>query len=282
MPDDRPTTSLGPDKHAILAGQISKLVDVAGTEAYFKVYSKATYFRDRIRVFVPNIPYDKVLPGLEPAEKSKGKPRKPGNTSPEDIERSIRRSKKMVRDYCEYNKFEIFATFTFKTDRQNISKCTAKMNTWLKNQQKRTGGFEYLIVPEFHKDGKSVHYHGLIKGYEGKLDEAINPKTGQPIIKSGRQTCNFAGYRHGFAEAQLIKDTPESHARVGNYVGKYITKDMTPALFGKHRYWRSSGLSLPETEDNPSWLEHTATPEGIPCEYGVIYEFPISVRTQGV
>ena len=266
MTNDDPTT-------------ISDLVRVS--DAYFKVYAKATYFRDRIKVFKPNIPYNKLLPGLEPSKKVKRGPRSPGEMSPEDLERSIRRSKKRVREYSEYNKFEILATFTFKTDRQNIPKNMAKMNTWLKNQRKRNGKFDYLFVAEFHKDGTSIHFHALIRGYKGKLIEATNSKTGKPVMKHGRQKYNFAGYRHGFAEAQLIKDTPESHGKVGNYVGKYITKDMTPALFGKHRYWRSSGVKPPKTEDNPSWLKNTETLIGTPCEYGVIYELPLSARAQG-
>jgi hypothetical protein len=261
--------------------KLSELINIESTDAYFTVYAKATYFRDQIRVFKPNTPYNKLLPGLKPIEKAKGRSRNQGTVSPEDSERSIRRSKKMVRDYCQYNKFEILATFTFKSERQNILRCMAKMNTWLKNQQKRSGSFDYLIVAEFHKDGQSVHFHALFKGFKGKLTEAIHPRTGQSLKKYGRQVYNFAGYRHGFAEAQLIKDEPESHAKVGNYVGKYITKDMTPALFGKHRYWRSSGVIPPETEDNPAWLKDAKSSKVTVCEYGVIFEFPISVRTQG-
>lgn len=280
--NDSITSTFGPVKRAILAAQISDLVDVKLTDAYFKVYAKATYFNDRIKVFKPNIPYYKLNSGLEPSKNLKKKPRNPGMMSPEDVERSIRRSKKRVREYSQYNKFEILATFTFKADRQNIPKCMTKMKTWLKNQQKRNGEFDYLVVAEFHKDGKSVHFHALIRGYKGKLAEAINPRTGKPLKKYGRQVYNFAGYRHGFAEAQIIEDNPESHAKVGNYVGKYITKDMTPALFGKHRYWRSSGVRPPETEDNPTWLIDSATLTGIPCKYGVMFEFPLSARTQGV
>ena len=218
---------------------------------------------------------------IEPKKKLTRKPPNSGTRSPEDLERSIRRSKKAVREYSEYNKFEILATFTFKSDRQNIPKCMTRMNTWLKNQQKRNGEFQYLFVPEFHKDGKTVHFHALIRGYKGKLKEAIHPRTGKPLIKYGRQAYNFAEYRHGFAEAQMIEDTPESHAKVGNYVGKYITKDMTPALFGKHRYWRSSGVKPPETEDNPAWFD-ISTSKGTPTKYGEIFEFPLSVRTRGV
>lgn len=276
MSDDRITTN-NASKHEVL---LSELMNIESTDAYFTVYAKATYFRDRIRVFKPNTPYNKLLPGLNPIKTAKGKLRNQGTVSPEDSERSVRRSKKMVRDYCQYNKFEIFATFTFSTDRQNIPKNMAKMNTWLENQRKRTGKFEYLIVPEFHKDGRSLHFHALVKGYKGKLTQAISPKTGKPLNKRG-QVFSFAGYRHGYSRAQLITDTPESHAKVGNYVGKYITKDMTPALFGKHRYWRSSGVKSPETEDNPAWLKEAKPSKVTICEYGGIFEFPTSVRTQG-
>ena len=145
--DDLGSSNLHPVIRAFFAAQISELTDVAVTDAYFKVYAKATYFRDRIKVFKPNIPYSKLLPSLEPSVRVKKGPRSSGKMSPEDTERSVRRSKKMVREYSEYNKFEILATFTFKSDRQNIPKCMSKMNTWIKNQHKRNVCFDYLIFP---------------------------------------------------------------------------------------------------------------------------------------
>src|SRR5690606_37057624 len=105
---------------------------------------------------------------------------------------------------------------------------------------KRNGKFEYLIIPEFHKD-MALHFHALIKGYKGKIKKAINPKTNKPLTKNGRLIYVFPGYTSAFNNVQKIEQTPESHKKVGSYIRKYITKDM-PILFGKNRYWASNSL----------------------------------------
>ena len=46
--------SIQPTKDTFLAKQISDLVGVGRTDAFFKVYAKATYFSNRIKSFVRN------------------------------------------------------------------------------------------------------------------------------------------------------------------------------------------------------------------------------------
>lgn len=130
-----------------------------------------------------------------------------------------------------------------------------------------------MIVPEFHLDGKAIHFHALLKNYPGEIVRAINPKTGKKLVKKGRKVYSIPSYNLGLEEVYKIEDTPESHAKVGNYVRKYITKDM-PLFKGKHRYWSSNDLSLPTIEDNPDDWIVTETPDnGHVSEYGIFLEF---------
>lgn len=152
---------------------------------------------------------------------------------------SIRRSKTEIADITLSNDFDLFCTFTFKSDRQDIGKCKKKMSKWLKNQREMYGKFFYVIVPEFHKDGKSIHFHALFREYRGKL-HLTN------IKQKGRTVYNIKSYRGGFSTAVKIDDI----AKVASYIRKYIVKDM-PQFTGKKRYWCSNGLIRPIIDSNP-------------------------------
>ena len=128
------------------------------------------------------------------------------------FEESIRRTKTVISDLVLSNQFEHFATFTFAKDRQNIIKSKQKMSDWLSSQRKIHGHFDYLIVPEFHKDGKSLHFHALLQGYKGNL-HLTNKKIG------GRPVYNITSYKKGFSTLVVI----DNQEKVSSYVKKYIT-----------------------------------------------------------
>jgi hypothetical protein len=152
---------------------------------------------------------------------------------------SIRRTKTTISDIVLCNDFDLFCTFTFAADRQNVDKCKSKMSSWLKVQRQTYGRFKYIIVPEFHKDGKSIHFHALFKGYNGPLVDS-----GHKVHK--RIAYNMDNYSHGFSTAVKIDNID----KVSSYIKKYITKDM-PKFIGKKRYWVSSQLDRPLKIQNP-------------------------------
>lgn len=238
-------------------------------EENYIVKSVATYYHDKATLYVPNTPYDKYFTGRDTRKKNGSR-----NNPELNIERSLRRTRKTIRNYTKINTFDMFATFTFKDDRENINNIKAKMNNWLKNQRKRNGKFEYLIVPEFHGDKKAIHFHALLKNYKGKLVQAINPKTNKPLKQKGRQIYNLKSYTLGFSNVVKIKDNPESHNKIATYISKYITKD-NPVFTNKNRYWVSAGLLLPLTEDNPDWDGKIKPTDSFGIDYGIIYTFSI-------
>lgn len=254
--------------------KLSELVDsktIGG--ATYKVYAQLTCYPRFDRVFVPHKPYDKLLPGMESVGKKPVTSSKPKTQDIDDVIRSLRRTKKKVHDYALMNEFDMFATFTIKSDRQNNDKSKSKVANWLKNENKRKGKFEHLLVPEFHKDGESLHFHALLKNYSGELKEVINPKDGKNLKQNGRQIFEFSSYQSGFSNVIKIDDNPKSHDKIANYVLKYITKDM-PLLFGKNRYWVSSGLLLPPKQDNPPKWYLTKKPIRMyENEFGIVMDF---------
>lgn len=216
----------------------------------YEINEISTEFNQYFSVYRPFETITKNKPGFTPVKKLS---KSSGKTSNEDsAERSLRRSKKNIKGIVRCNDFDQFATFTIKADRQNIKKCKAKLTNWLKSQKKRNGNFKSLIVPEFHKDGKSLHFHALLSGCKSKLKPAISPKTGKQLRQKGRKVWQFVGYRSGFNNVVKIGKDADSQAKIANYVTKYISKDM-PVLFGQNRYWPSKGLKRPIKVENPTW-----------------------------
>lgn len=238
------------------------------------VNAVASYYPGLIKVYVPFIPIHKTPSDWELNTATKiDMIRAERKTSTESlIERSIRRSQKHVVDYLSCNSFSLFGTITFAEDRHNVEHSKRKFMTWLKNQRDRNGIFGYLFVPEYHKDG-AIHFHGVIKDYAGKLRRSRNAKTGKLLYgHKGNERFDLEEFRSGFTRIEPIRQSRDDHARVGNYIRKYITKDMVN-IFGQKRYWASQGLKKPIREDNPQWYLETAADDVFTNEYGKIYTY---------
>ena len=150
---------------------------------------------------------------------------------------SLKRSKTLVSDYIQTNKFDLFVTFTFKSDRYNLPLCKQRLTNYLNYQRKKYKQSKYLVVPEFHKDN-AIHFHGMFKDWTPILKDS-GKKTKSKII------YNIPSYQLGFSTA-IYTDQNE---KIANYVTKYITKDM-PHIKGKKRFWVSRNCEKPiETWD---------------------------------
>lgn len=152
---------------------------------------------------------------------------------------SIKRTKTKISDYILSNEFHYFTTYTFNKDRQNLEKCKYKMHIHLKIQKRKYPNLKYLIIPEFHKDKKSIHFHALINYY----DKSELKPTG--IFKNSAQIYNVTSYKYGFSTTSKITD----YEKTSSYIRKYITKDM-PQFAGKKRYWCTKNLERPIVQTN--------------------------------
>ena len=205
---------------------------------------------------------------------SKPKPAAKTITNSEDnLERSIRRTKSAIKDYVHCNSFDLFVTFTFESERNDPDNSKQKLNNWIKNQRKRTGSFQYLVVPEFHKDAESLHFHALFQGFNGKVSRALNPHTQQPLTKRGGAVYDLPSYRSGFSDAYMLTNDSHGQVQIAYYLQKYITKDM-PLFKGRNRYWASKGLKKPIEEDNPDdWYLERLPDRTYSNDWGVILEY---------
>lgn len=164
--------------------------------------------------------------------------------------KSLIRSKSNIIDLAYHNgkikPWQYFVTLTFNLnivnsfDYNEVRNSISKFTDNIKHQNK---DFEYILVPEFHKDEKKYHIHGLLRGCDNlKLKRALN-KAGRGLVKNGCKIYNIKNYNYGFNEISLIKD----QSRVSVYMSKYITKTLINLGF-KQKYWRSKSLVYPPEE----------------------------------
>jgi hypothetical protein len=160
----------------------------------------------------------------------------------ESQEYSIRRTRRTLHDLVKCNDFDLFVTFTFnpkKIDRYDLVGVTAKMQGWLRRQYARNNNFQYLIVPEKHKDG-AIHFHALMKDYPFVLKRTN-------VIQDNRRVYNIPMFKFGFTNATYLPR--DDREKVGNYIAKYISKDMI-TMPNRRRYWASRNLKKPITRYN--------------------------------
>jgi len=207
---------------------------------YIKVYPK------KIKIYHFNTERAVVEHGFEPSTKvEKQRFKKVGSNPDEtiDLMRSVRRTRTTIQDIVECNEFKYFATFTFKNQRQDVELCKRKMSDWFRDQRKKGNELDYLVVPEFHKDGKSIHFHAVING-----NLNLTPTN---IFQKGRRIYNISDYKKGFTTVVKIDHV----GKVASYIRKYVTKDM-PALKGKKRYWVSTRLERPQIYQHDLWTQN--------------------------
>lgn len=165
---------------------------------------------------------------------------------------SLSRSKRNIRDLVLCNQFEYFCTFTFdeqKIDRYNYNECQKKLRKFFNNFKNRySPNFQYLIIPEFHKDG-AVHFHGLCSGFsDGELirpEKVLKRVNGQlTMVPNTRGYLDWTRYHKAFGIFNCSK--VRNYDACAFYITKYITKDLADMEKGQRVYMCSSGLNRPK------------------------------------
>ena len=190
------------------------------------------------------------------AERKRGKPRDSegdvGVESADNIARAVRRARRKVYDLIVSNSsLNCFITCTLDGkdfERNDTKTFVRKLNKWLDNLVQRTG-FKYVLVCEYHKKNKALHFHALCNADALRLQDSgtvLRPTGGKPVrlataARQGykpeelRTVYNVSNWKYGFSTAIY---TDDNRGAVANYVSKYITKDCDK-IGG--RYYRHGG-----------------------------------------
>lgn len=163
----------------------------------------------------------------------------------ERTRRQIYTIRRKIKGYAFSNNFRWFVTLTFDLEKVNSFDYETAKNTllkWCRWMRDNHNQFDYLFIPELHKSG-AVHFHGLLGNIPARFVEAVNPKTGKPIIRHGRQVYNLTEWKYGFSDCEEI----ESRKRATSYITKYVTAALLTdkKMYNKKRYFNSQGLKKP-------------------------------------
>lgn len=183
--------------------------------------------------------------GYEPRKRSYDVPPKGEATDPVRSKESSRnRAKAAVRDNVLCNLFTYFFTLTLSPDmvnRYDPVEVGRKLQTYLKNVSHRKG-FQYVIVPELHKDG-AIHFHGFCNLGSVRIVRAFSPYTNLPLSTDyGQPIYNIPDWKFGYSTCVPID---ENYERACNYVLEYLSKGCDKIL-GK---WYLSSRNLQKKPD---------------------------------
>lgn len=191
--------------------------------------------------------------GLEDV-KEVGKAEK-GTVNDSKLEVNIARAKSMIQEIADCNEWDWFGTFTIdgsKYARDDLTKFHRSFTQFIRDFGKKHGTkVAYLLVPELHKDGKSWHMHGFLKGipvevlHRFQVGDRMGSVIAQRVTK-GVPVYNWVEYmkRFGFCDLEPIQD----QSRASSYIRKYITKELarTVTKLGAHMYYATQGLKRAE------------------------------------
>lgn len=170
------------------------------------------------------------------------------------LNENISRAKRMIYEYSLCNDFDFFCTFTLdkeKYDRENLKLFIKDLGQFIRDYRKKYDvDIQYLFIPELHKDGKSWHIHGLIKGLvfshlkELTLDMTLPYKILNEL-KKGTFIYDFPLYSQKFGYCTLSPIKNIEHCAI--YITKYISKDLAKNIdFNNKCYYCSKGLKKAE------------------------------------
>lgn len=186
--------------------------------------------------------------GKRPAPKEKDK-----EATKRDLEKCAYRAARRVRHLCLEIRADRLLTLTSRNLLTDYDQLTATWKRFMRLLENAGESFEYVAVPELHKNGEHYHIHAAINGFArveflrrcwqialgGKGDERGENALGNVDIKSTRR-----------------KGQHKSKQAIGvaKYISKYITKSyIEHHQFNRKRYWAPRSIKLPET--SAEWMQ---------------------------
>lgn len=196
---------------------------------------------------------------------------------------SIKRAIDKVFQIAYANNFDYFITLTLdesKISRSDVDEIKHKLNIWLDNKVRRNE-FKYILVPEYHADGQSIHFHGLCSGQLSLIDSGTVHVAGhkKPMKREkakrlgleGTTIFNLDNWTYGFS---TVLELSGNRGAVSNYVCKYITKD-SKKILGRFYLSGGKGLirSVPTTYDNTDFSKFDAGYQVSLPDFGIAFKY---------
>ena len=154
---------------------------------------------------------------------------------PEQLEKSIQRSKTQLRHKALMLKVDRMLTLTYKENMQDREKAYIHFDKFLKSYKRLSGeNLEYVAVTEKQKRG-AIHFH-----------IALNKFININIIRK----CWPHGIIQIERKAEYIQGGKNKRniGRIAGYMSKYLSKDIAEQDLNSKRYSSSRGIPKPEVK----------------------------------
>lgn len=199
------------------------------------------------------------------ANQLRGKRTKPKEkdeaTKRRDLEKCAFRAARKVRHMCLEISADRLLTLTSRHLLTDYDEVIATWKRFMRLLENAGEKFEYVAVPELHKNGEHYHIHAAINGFArvellrrcwqialgGKGDERGEAALGNVDIKRNKRN-------HQSSVRHIIG--------IAKYISKYITKSyMEHHQFNRKRYWAPRSIKLPDS--NAEWMQAQTTVEAL-------------------
>jgi len=157
----------------------------------------------------------------------------------QQAEKGRRRAIVRLFDYVRCNwDLDCMFTLTFdkeQIDREDYDAIVRKVGEWFANRVRRKG-LKYIAVPEYHADGKGIHFHSV-------CNFAALQTEYSRVVHNGKGVYNITDFPFGFTAVKKIGTGADDRHAVAVYVSKYITKE-TEKVGGRY-YLHGGRLQKP-------------------------------------
>jgi hypothetical protein len=199
------------------------------------------------------------------ANREGGKRTKPKNRDESNIQRdrekAAYRAARKVRQFCIEIRADRLLTLTSRNLLNDYDELIATWKRFMRILETAGEKFDYIAIPELHKNGEHYHVHAAINDFiradllrrcwqialGGKGDERGADALGNVDIKQGKR-----GYQ----------DPNKRAVAIARYISKYITKSyLEHHQFNRKRYWVPRTIKLPES--TAEWMQAETVAEAV-------------------
>ena len=161
---------------------------------------------------------------------------------------SYSRAKSVLLQLALCNKWDYFITITLNAelhDRYDIDHAMSDIVRWMiEYRREYDAKVKYVLIPEYHKKDKAVHFHGFISGVKPEhLSTFIRGIHPLRLVSGGYLNFGLLAQDFGFVSLLEVKNP----IGAAFYMTKYITKEMARSGFYEHLYTASRGLNRART-----------------------------------
>lgn len=174
-------------------------------------------------------------------------------TKQRDLEKCAYRAAKRVRQLCLEIRADRLLTLTSRALLKDYDEVVKTWKKFMRILESAGEKFDYVAVPELHKNGEHYHIHAAINGFVrvellrrcwqialgGKGDESGENALGNVDVRRNKR-------KHHNLIRQIVG--------VAKYISKYISKSyLEHHQFNRKRYWAPRTIKLPESSSE--WMQ---------------------------